>query len=104
MDINTILQSPDALGDSARKWVEVTAEFIGQLSSHNIELNFGPTNDTDVEVDYDAPASAAYKRTYTPITTSEIVTANKDMTEAISGEKWVDGFVTAVQFIMMLAR
>jgi len=101
MTLDELFQRKDELGDEARKWIESTAAFLKTLSEHNLDLEFGASDGTSAEVDYDAPAEDAYKKTYTPIKASEIVEANKQMTEAISGEKWVDGFVTMVKLLLM---
>ena len=89
------------LAATARKFVEASADFLGELSKNNITLDLGPSNETTNEVDYEAPSSEAYKRTYKPITASEIIQANKSMTENISGEKWVAGFLACVQLILI---
>jgi len=87
MTLEELFQRKDELGDGARKWMKSTSEFLKVLSEHNLDLEFGAADDTDEVIDYDAPVMDSYTKSYKPIKASEIVVANKKMTEAISGEK-----------------
>jgi len=103
MTLEEIFKQEGEMAKEAKRWVQATATFIKVLSEHGIELDFEKTDDTSTDVDYDAPADAAYKRSYTPIKASDIAQANKAMTEAIAGEKWMEGFRVAVQLIVIAA-
>jgi len=101
MKLEDIFQNKD-LGPKARKVVESIAGLLGALAKDNVELEFGESEDTTNVIDYDSPASDSYKKSYKPITTSEIVKANKAMSEAISGEKWCEGFLACIQLFLMV--
>ena len=103
MTIEEILEdgTTAGLGVSARGLVVAAAKFIEELAKNNIELDFGEADNTTNEIDYNAPVSDSYKKTYKPITTTEIIQANKSMSEAISGEKWIAGFMTMVKLLLM---
>jgi len=101
MTIQEIMTAGGPLAAAAENFVKTAAVFIGELSKNNLSLDLGPANNTDNVIDYDAPASDSYKRTYAPITAEEIILANKKMAEAISGERFIDGFIACVQLMMM---
>jgi hypothetical protein len=101
MTLEEIFAQGGPIADAARKFVEASAAFLAELSKNNLTLDFGPSDNTDNDIDYDEPASASYRRTYKPITAAEIVQANKAMTEAISGEKWVEGFLTLAALLLV---
>ena len=100
MDLKTLFEDVN-VGAAAKKFVEDFAKFLEKLSENNVELDFGEADDTSNEIDYTSPAADSYKKTYKPITTTEIAEANKAMSEAISGEKWVEGFMAAIQLMLM---
>jgi len=94
---------PDTnLGKSARAFVEAAAKFIEELAKDNVDLEFGEADDTTNVIDYNAPVSDSYKKTYKPITASEIVEANRQMSQAIAGEKFIAGFIAAIQLFLMV--
>lgn len=101
MTIEEIIAQGGPLAEKARKFVEAFAAFLDELARNNLSLDFGPANETTNQIDYNAPTIGAYRRTYKPITAEEIVKANKAMTEAIAGEKWVAGFLTFAALLML---
>jgi len=103
MTLEELFKQEGDLAKQAKLWVQATSTFIKVLSENNIELDFGKADDTSTDVDYDAPAEEAYKRSYTPIKSSDIAEANKSMSEAIAGEKWVEGFMAAIKLMMAAA-
>ena len=90
------------LGASARNFVTAAAKFIEELAKNEVELDFGEAENTSNEIDYNAPVSDSYRKSYKPITTTEIVEANKNMSEAIAGEKWCEGFLMAIKFMLLV--
>jgi len=103
MTIQDILSKGGEIEANAKAFIQASATFFDTLAKNNLTLDLGQADSSSVNVDYDAPTQDAYKKTYRPIDSSEIIQANKEMTEAISGEKWVEGFITCVQLIMMFA-
>lgn len=103
MTINEILSKGGDLEVNAKAFIKASSVFIDTLAKNNITLDMGVSDSSAVDIDYDAPIESVYKKTYRPIDSSEIIKANKEMSEAISGEKWISGFVTCIQLIMMFA-
>ena len=101
MTLQEILNDPGKLGQAAREFVEQAAAFIEALAENDLTLEFGPADGTENKVDYDAPVSAAYVKSYKPIAASEIVSANKEMSEALAGENKVAGFVAAIKLFAL---
>lgn len=107
MELDKVLESGTPqpttdLGKAARAFVSAAAVFVGELARNNIDLDFGEAEDTSNTIDYDAPVSDSYKKTYKPISASEIVQANKDMSEALAGEKYVEGFLACIKLMTMV--
>ena len=105
MDTKKIFEGSDELAAKARAFVEAAGAFFGEMAKTGNGLDLALMELDKVSeglgVDYDAPVMDAYKKVYRPITAGEIANANKEMTQAIAGEKWVEGFMTCVQLIMM---
>lgn len=101
MTIQELLAQGGDVAASARKFVEATAAFVGELSKHNLSLELGEANTTENYIDYSAPTIDSYKKTYKPITATEIIEANKKMSEAISGERFLDGMIAAIQLMLL---
>lgn len=107
MNTNQVFNGTDDLAAKARAFVEAAGVFIGELAKtgDGLEVAVASLDQSDpTNVDYDAPVLDAYKKQYTPITASDIATANKQMSEAIAGEHWIGGFLTAVQLFMLFAK
>lgn len=100
-NLEQIVAQGGPVAEATRKFVESAAVFLSELAQNNITLDIGPSDSTENKIDYSAPTLDSYRKTYKPISATEIIEANKKMTEAISGEKWFAGFMTAVQLIMM---
>lgn len=98
MTLTEALNNP-VLGAQLRAFATSAVDFLRTISEHNI--TFGSVS-TD-KPDYDAPAMDSYKRTYAPPTAEEIQNLNKKMAENIAGEKYVEGFVQALQLVAMVA-
>lgn len=102
MDIQEVMNKDAETGDAVKAFIKASARFLEVLSKHNINLE---VNDPGAgAIDYNAPASAAYKKTYRPIEAAEIIQANKEMSEAISGEQWVKGFLMCVKLMLLFGR
>lgn len=106
MDINSIFAGNDNLGQKARAFVEAAGAFLGELSKTGNGLEVAlmelDNSGSGINVNYDAPVLDAYKKTYRPITASEIAIANKEMSQALAGEKWTEGFLACAQLMMAL--
>ena len=103
MTINEILSQGGDVEASAKAFIKASATFLETLSKNNLTLDMGSANSSDVNVDYDAPVMDSYIKTYRPIDASEIITANKEMAEALAGEKWISGFLTCVKLFLLFA-
>lgn len=105
MDLKNVFGGTDDLALKARSFVEATGAFVGELAKtgQDVEVSMLELDNTGdpTAIDYDAPVMDSYKKTYRPISASEIAKANKQMAEALAGENFVEGFLTAVQLIMM---
>lgn len=100
MTLQELINDPN-LGQYVRDFIQASSRFIQILSENNITIDVPATGPT---VNYDDDDGLGnYGKTYTPITPADIIAANKAMTEAIAGEKWLDGFVACLQIIMMFA-
>lgn len=104
MTIQEILAKGGDVEKYAKAFISSSAAFIDVLAKNNLSIDLGVADTSSVTIDYDAPASASYKKTYRPLNSSEIIQANKEMAEALAGEHWVDGFMTCVQLVMMFAK
>lgn len=105
MNLQEIFAQGGPLAERAKDFVKASAVFVEELakSGHSLDLNQLNNSSVSGGVNYDAPVLDAYKKQYTPIKPSEIVQANKEMAESLAGEKWVAGFMAAVQLMMMAA-
>lgn len=104
MNAKNLFDGSGDLATKARAFVEATGAFLGEMAKSGESLDIAMMEldqSTGGGVDYDAPVLDAYKKTYRPISPSEIANANREMTQAIAGEKWVAGFMQAVQIMMM---
>jgi len=103
MTLQELFDNVGEIGDISKDFLKAFAKFIDVLAENNIEIDFTGSETSENVIDYESPASESYKKTYKPITASEITKANKEMSEAIAGEKWVEGFIACVQ-LMLLAK
>jgi hypothetical protein len=101
MNIQEIFNLGGPLAEKAKEFVRTTAVFLDELAKNGQHLDLNSLNNVSTGVDYDAPVLDSYKKQYTPITPGEIMEANKKMSEAIAGEKWVEGFMACVQLVLM---
>ena len=97
-----IVNDPGDLGKSARHFIEAAAKFIEELAKHNVELDFGENDDTSNTIDYDN-SDSVYQKSYKPIKTTEIVKANQEMSQAISGERFTKGFLVIAKLFLLLS-